>query len=178
MLEVILFGVVAGLDNLQVCSSLGLLPMERKRLHLFAMAFCLCELGGAVLGLQLGRSFINAMEPLGTMFAPAMMLLCGLAVIFLAYRNAAEGLPRFVNRRAVLFVLPVSLSVDNVVAGAGISFSSTPVLASAVAIGVISATMSCFGLYFANWVRNFLPKRVEMIAGAYMCLLAVRMMYS
>ncbi|MFZ6775433.1 manganese efflux pump MntP family protein [Undibacterium sp. Ji83W] len=178
MLEVILFGIVAGLDNLQASTSLGLLPMQRKRMHMLAMAFCACELGAAILGLFLGRGLIAMLGPVASSIAPFAMLACGVVILWLAYRSEAKGLPQFVNHPGVLLGLPLALSLDNVIAGAGVSFSSAPVLTSAIIIGVISAGMACFGLYFANWIRNFLPKRVELLAGAYMCFLAVRMMYN
>lgn len=178
MLEVILFGIVAGLDNLQASTSLGLLPMQRKRMHMLAMAFCACELAGAILGLLLGHGLTAMLGPIASSIAPFVMLACGIAILWLAYRSESKGLPEFVNHQAFLFGLPLALSLDNVIAGAGVSFSSAPVLTSAIIIGVISAGMACFGLYFANWIRNFLPKRVELLAGAYMCFLAVRMMYN
>lgn len=176
MIEVILFGIAAGLDNLQVSSSLGLLPMERRRMHLLATAFCICELGAALLGLMLGRGLISMIGPMANTLAPALTLMCGLVVLYLAYRSATKGLPDFVNRQTFLFALPVALSVDNVVAGAGVSFSGMPLLAAAVVVGVISAAMACFGLYFANWIRHFLPRRVEVLAGLYLCFFSVRMM--
>jgi putative Mn2+ efflux pump MntP len=43
-------------------------------------------------------------------------------------------------------------------------------------IGLVSAAMSCTGLYLGDWVRRFVPKRTEVVVGAYLCVLAVRMM--
>ncbi|MEN9864858.1 MAG: hypothetical protein RL748_448, partial [Pseudomonadota bacterium] len=74
MVEVVLFGLAAGLDNLQVCSSLGLLPVERRRLHWLALAFCLSEVGGALLGLLLGRGMISLLGPAANNLAPIAML--------------------------------------------------------------------------------------------------------
>src|SRR5205823_6160634 len=52
MLGVILFlGVLAGLDNFQVCSSLGLLPVRRAQKHLLALAFGTCETLAPLAGL-------------------------------------------------------------------------------------------------------------------------------
>ncbi|MFZ6657659.1 manganese efflux pump MntP family protein [Undibacterium sp. TJN19] len=178
MLAVILFGVAAGLDNLQVGSSLGLLPMQKSRLHLLAIGFAICEIGGALLGWMFGHVLIEFIGPVAPGVAPVIMLVCGLVVLMLAYRHDAENLPKFVNHKVLLLGLPVALSLDNVIAGAGISFSGLPVMTSALLIGVISAGMSCCGLYFAHWMRQFLPKRIEMLAGIYLCFLAVRMMYA
>lgn len=180
MVEVVLFGLAAGLDNLQVCSSVGLLPVERQRLHWLAFGFCASEIGGALLGLLLGRSFITLIGPLASNLAPIVMLGCGAAVLWLAWRRGEQDLSRLVNHKALLFGLPLSLSLDNVIAGAGISFSSFPLLASALIIGTISASMACFGLYAGRWIRRwigrFLPERIEMVVGMYLCVLAVRML--
>jgi manganese efflux pump family protein len=177
MIEVALFGLAAGLDNLQVCSSLGLLPVERRRLHWLAMAFCASEIGGALIGLLLGRGLIELLGPAAESLAPVAMLLCGAAVLYLAFRREDQDMATLINSRALLFGLPLSLSLDNVFAGAGISFSSFPLLTSALIIGAISATMACIGLYLGRYLRRFLPQRIELAVGVYLCFLAVRMMF-
>jgi putative Mn2+ efflux pump MntP len=174
MLEVLVFGLLAGLDNLQVCSSLGLLPVRRQRLHLLAAAFCVSEIGGALLGLSLGRGLIALLGPTASQLAPIVMLGCGCAVLYLALRRGEQDLEQLLNHRALIFGLPLSLSLDNMVAGAGISFSRYPLVASALVIGVISASMSCMGLYLGRWLRRFLPERIELAVGVYLCFLAVR----
>ena len=176
MVEVLVFGVLAGLDNLQVCSSLGLLPLKKRRVHALAAAFCFSEIAGALLGLGVGRTLVAALGDAASAVGPLFMLACGGAVVFLAFRRDDDNLEELVNHRALLVGLPLSLSLDNVVAGAGISFSSYPLVASALVIGAISASMSCLGLYLGRWIRRFLPNRVELRVGVYLCFLAVRML--
>ena len=106
MFQVILFGLAAGLDNLQVCSSLGLLPIGRKRLHWLAAAFCASEIGGALLGLLLGRGFIALIGPAASWLAPTVMLCCGAAVLFLVWRREEQDLSKLINHRALLFDYP------------------------------------------------------------------------
>jgi len=178
MIEVLLFGIAAGLDNLQVCSSLGLLPVQRARLHWLAAAFCGSEIGGALVGLLLGKGFLALIGPAANTIAPLVMLACGGAVLFLAYRHQEPDMSHLINNGPLLFGLPLSLSLDNVIAGAGISFSSVPLVAAATTIGVISAGMSCIGLYFGHWIRRFFPERIELLVGVYLCFLAVRMIFT
>jgi putative Mn2+ efflux pump MntP len=174
MLEVLVFGVLAGVDNLQVCSTIGLLPVRPARMHKLAAAFACSEIGGAVAGLFLGRALLALLGPWGTRVAPLAMLGCGAAVVLLALRS--KDVDDAVNSDTVLVGLPLSLSVDNVIAGAGLSLSSRPLVTSAVVIGCVSGAMSAFGLYFGGWFRRFLPKRSEWAVGAFLCALAVRMM--
>jgi putative Mn2+ efflux pump MntP len=85
---------------------------------------------------------------------------------------------KLVNSRHMLFGLPLSLSLDNLLAGVGLGSIHYPVLLSALVMGLVSAAMSCAGLYLGNWLRRFVPKRTEVVVGAYLCVLAVRMMFA
>lgn len=174
MLEVLVFGVLAGLDNLQVSASLALLPISRRRLFMLAAAFALSEILAAILGLLLGRGLIVAMGQSIAGLVPFAMLLCGAIVFLLALRDQEQNLEQLVNQPALLLGLPLSLSIDNLIAGAGISFSSTPLVSSALVIGIVSGSMACAGLFLGRVVRRFLPDRVELAVGLYLCFLAVR----
>lgn len=174
MIELMIFGLLAGLDNLQVSASLALLPLARRRLHLLAAAFCAGEIGGALLGLLLGRTLLDAIAPVAEWLAPAAMLFCGVIVLWLALRRSEGDLTRFANRRALLLGLPLSLSLDNVIAGAGIGVAGYPLLQSALIVGSPSAAMACAGLYAGGWLRRFLPDRIELAVGAYLSVLAIR----
>jgi putative Mn2+ efflux pump MntP len=78
----------------------------------------------------------------------------------------------------MLFGLPISLSLDNLTVGAGIGSLPGPAIPPALLIGAISALMSCAGLYCGAWLRRFAPRRIELVAGSYLCVLAVRMLIS
>ena len=59
-------------------------------------------------------------------------------------------------------------------AGAGISSLPYPIFVSALAIGLVSAAMSCIGLYLGAWIKRFVPGRTEFAVGAFLCVLAGR----
>ena len=178
MIELLIFGLLAGLDNLQVSASLALLPLARRRMHLLAGAFCASEIGGAVLGLLLGRALLSLLAPTAEWLAPVAMLVCGVVVLWLALRRDDADLSRFANHRALLLGLPLSLSLDNVIAGAGIGVAGYPPVLSALVVGSLSAAMACVGLYAGLYagarLRRFLPERIELAVGAYLGVLALR----
>src|ERR1039457_1849321 len=162
---VLLFGVLAGADNLQVCSSIGLLPIERRRRHLLAASFSLCETAAPLLGLALGHLLLRSVAGAAAKAGPLLMLLCGGAVLVGALHRDkrwpfAGGTGRCLGRqrrpeagfsgldrrnrlshqsgcttsselamaggRGMLFGLPLSLSLDNLLGGAGISALGYP----------------------------------------------------
>lgn len=171
---VLLLGVVAGLDNLQVCSSLGLLPIGRARKQLLALAFSACETLAPLAGLAIGRLLLVTVYRAAAVVGPVAVLLCGLAVIVLALRK--QDVSEVADSRGVLCGLPLSLSLDNLLAGVGLGSMHLPVLLSALIMGLTSAAMSCLGLYFGTWLRRFIPGRVEFAAGALLCAFGVRML--
>lgn len=171
---VLLLGVVAGLDNLQVCSSLGLLPMGRAHKQFLALAFSACETLAPLAGLAIGRLLLVTAGRAAAVVGPVAVLLCGLAVIVLALRK--EDVSEVAASPAVLCGLPLSLSLDNLLAGVGLGSMPLPVLLSALIMGFTSAAMSCLGLYFGAWLRRFIPGRAEFAAGALLCAAGVRML--
>jgi putative Mn2+ efflux pump MntP len=180
MLAVLIFGVLAGLDNLQVCSGLGLLPIGRARKLLVAAAFAVCETLAPLAGLAAGHLALRLPAEVAAKAGPVILLACGIAVLLLAFRQ--EDVTNLVNRRAMLFGLPLSLSLDNLAAGVGLGAVHYPVVWSALLIGLVSGAMSCAGLYLGALLlgpslRRFVPGRLEYAVGAYLCLLAARMIF-
>jgi putative Mn2+ efflux pump MntP len=172
LVTVLLFGVLAGLDNLQACSAIGLLPMRAARKRLLAAAFTACETIAPLAGLALGHFLLRCAGGAAAKVGPFMMLACGIAVIVCAARD--EDVSRLVDSRKMVVGLPIALSLDNLLAGAGISSLHYPVVVSALTIGLVSAAMSSMGLYLGAWIRRFLPSRMEFAVGAYLCFLAGR----
>jgi len=174
---ILVFGVLAGLDNLQVCSSIGMLPIRRARKHLYALAFSACETLSPLVGLAIGQALLRLSNGAVAKAGPAVLLACGVAVVVLALRSD-DDVSGFVNGRGLLVGLPLSLSFDNLLAGVGLGAIHFPIVTSALVIGLVSAAMSCAGLYLGAWVRRFVPKRIEVVVGAYLCVLAVRMLFT
>jgi putative Mn2+ efflux pump MntP len=176
--QILLFGVLAGLDNLPVCASVGLLPMARRRMRLLAAGFMLCEIAAPLAGLLAGHAALALIEPSARIAGPLMTVVCGAAV--LAGALVGERETRHPGDTRLLFGLPLSLSLDNLVAGAGIASLPCPVWAAALSIGLVSGGMSCAGLYGAAWLRRWfcriIPAHVEVLMGAYLFVLAFRMM--
>lgn len=171
---ILLFGVLAGLDNLQVCSSIGLASIPRPRLRGLAIMFTLCETLAPVAGAFGGKAFLNSIATWSHLAAPLVVIACGISILYAAVCRSQEGLPR-----ASVVALPFALCLDNVVAGAGLGAIGEHVWFAALSIGLTSSIMSCVGLYGAARVRRLLrgavPLRVEIAGAGYLLFLAVRM---
>lgn len=169
MLEMVAFGVLAGLDNLQVSAALGVSRPRRGRLLALAGAFAACEALMPLVGLAAGGALRRAVPALETA-GPLVLLLCGAAILLHALRGD-DG--REVVEGPWVMGLPLTLSLDNLFAGVGLGSAGYPVLASALIVGSISGTMCLAGLFAGAWLRRWVPGRAEVWSGAFLVALAL-----
>lgn len=171
MSAILLLGLVLGLDNLQVGAALGLLPMSRRRRWAIALAFGACETVMPLLGLLLGRWLGGFLGPFTELFGTVVLALSGLLLIVMSWyeRDASE----VAGGGMALLGLPVSLSLDNLLAGVGLGTMGHPVLWSALAIGAMSTSLCAIGLFSGGWLRQRLPGRAELLGGMGLLVLSV-----
>lgn len=166
MKTILLLGLLTGLDNLQVTPALGVMRLTTRQRLFLALMFGLAEALMPLVGLWAGSSLRDSVEGWADYVGPVVMLLCGGGIIALSLR-AADLKPIFTSKWT-LVLLPLSLSIDNLLAGVGLGASGAPLLLSALVVGGISAAMSLAGLYAGQFVRGWLPRRAELFSGAYL----------
>jgi len=136
-----------------------------------AIAFGLCEAVTPLLGLLIGhlvkRSLLSFAEAMG----PFILVSCGSLMIGLALKG--QDVSKVANSTWMIVGLPLSLSIDNLVAGVGLASAGYPVLFSALVIGLISGAMSLFGLFLGDRVGKWLPEKTEVLSGAYLIVIAL-----
>ena len=169
---VLLFAVLAGSDNFQVGCGIGMLPIRRSRKWALGVSSGICEAGMALAGLLAGSYLRIHVLGLASVAGAIPLLLSGLLVIYLSLKD--RDLEEVANSRWMVFGLPFSLSLDNLVAGAGLGANGYPVLGSAALIGLICAVLSLGGLFLGRHVRSLLPKSAGALAGGWLALIAVR----
>ena len=171
MSTIILFGFLAGLDNLEVAPVLGIMRMPPVRRWTMIAAFGLFEAIMPLIGLSIGhlieRWFVSAAEKLG----PVVLLLCAALIIFSSLTKI--DLSKFMSSGWVIVGLPLCLSIDNLFAGIGLGTLGYPVILSAFLIGLISSVMCMIGVFFGRNVTKWVPKKAELLSGVYLAVLAV-----
>jgi manganese efflux pump family protein len=166
--ELVVFGVLAGLDNLHVSAALGAAVPDRRRLYALAAAFAACEALMPLVGLAAGGALRRAIPALETV-APLLLLACGVGIVVAALREG-DARP---DGGGWIFSLPLALSFDNLFAGVGLGSAGYPVLASAAVVGAVSGGMCLAGLFAGARVRRWIPGRPELLSGAFLVLLGL-----
>ncbi|HEX6159902.1 MAG TPA: manganese efflux pump [Thermoanaerobaculia bacterium] len=174
MLQIVLLGILAGLDNVQVAAAISLAPLTRGRRILFAVAFSICEIASPLLGLLLMGSLRVRWGVWLDRSAPLIVVLCGLVILFLAFRDKDE-LQKLVNHRWTLVGLPISLSFDNLLIGISLGTLDYPLPLAAATIGCVSATMCVLGIIGGARLRRWIPEYAEVVSGLYLLVIAATM---
>ena len=170
MTALLILSILTGLDNLQVSTTLGMMEIKSSRKWRIALAFGLCEGGMPLLGLIIGKFIHGQFATIADQLSPIILGGIGLTIILLALRQKDSS--KVVDNRWTLYGLPLSLSLDNLLAGAALGALGYPVLFSALVVGSISVGMCVAGLLLGGKIRQWLPERIEMLTGSYLILIA------
>jgi manganese efflux pump family protein len=177
MLPLLTLAVLVGLDNLQVSAALGLMAFPPGRRLRLAVAFGLCEGLMPLAGLALGHGLLRALGPWPERVEAAVLLACGAAILLFALRerrpetNAAGT--SAAGRRWLLYGLPLSLSLDNLLAGVALGATGSPLVLSALVIGAVSTALCLAGLFGAARLARRLPGEAGAWSGAFLVLLGL-----
>jgi putative Mn2+ efflux pump MntP len=170
-MNVVLYGVLSGLDNLVVSSGYSVLELSRKRCAWLVAMFGLFEAIMPVIGSLLGQELRGTTAEVAEWLSPIFVGLCGLLVL-LGVWKAPQAL-RAVNNRGMVFLLPLVMSLDNLSAGVALGATGVPWSAIALVTGGISACMALIGVCIGQFLRDRMPRRAPFIAGVWLCFFVV-----
>src|SRR5690242_13552778 len=115
--ELLVLGFVLSLDNFRVSVVLGTVPFGLKRAVQVALTFGMLDgimpLVGLLIGRQIGEAVGDVAELVGAVFLGSY----GLYLLVSALRNPE---PEELDHPWALFGIPLSLSLDNLLAGASL----------------------------------------------------------
>jgi putative Mn2+ efflux pump MntP len=162
-------GLVLSLDNFRVAVALGALRFSWRRAVQVAVTFGFWDgatpLAGLLLGHYLGKAIGSATDYIGA-------VVLAVYALFLIVRALRTEPPDEVDDRWALFGIPLSLSVDNLVAGASLGLLGFPPWFSAATFGTITVLMSFAGLYLGRIVARLIPVRMDLLGGVALIVMA------
>lgn len=167
---VLVFGIMAGLDNFQAACALGMLPLTRGRKLALGSSFGFCESASSLAGLLAGHFLKTHFFP-GKLAGALALLISGGTIVYFAWSESS--VENAANDGWMIFGLPLFLSLDNLVGGAGLGASGFPPILSAVLIGAVCSALSFAGIFLGKLGGMLVPQRAGMISGAWLVTLAV-----
>ena len=104
-----------------------------------------------------------------------IFLILGLKFIFEAFSSEKEEHQCVTLKSA--FALGIATSIDALVSGVGLNFSTVPIALSCLIIGFASFIMSINGFFFGNACNFCKPKYLEILGGLILIFLAIKSVF-
>ncbi|HEV7683916.1 MAG TPA: manganese efflux pump [Pyrinomonadaceae bacterium] len=171
MATLLLLGFVLSLDSFRVSLGLGALKLPPRQQAQLIVAFGLCDGLAPLVGLLIGKSLVRYIGWWTEYFGPLALFAYGVYVIYVAKRCAGEEAKE--PDRWVVLGLPLTLSLDNLVAGASLGMVGFPLLLSVAVIGSMSALMSFAGLRLGRATVNLFRINTELLGGVALVVIAL-----
>ena len=168
--EVLVLGLVLSLDNFRVSVALGTVPISLRRAVQVALTFGLWDMVMPLVGLVLGRQLGSAIGEYAELVGPLVLGGYGIYLLVGALRNPE---PDEVDHPWALFGIPLTLSLDNLVAGASLGLLGLSPWLSSLCFGLITAVMSLVGLRLGRFVARLVPTRSDLVSGVALIASAV-----
>jgi len=130
-----------------------------------------CDALAPLIGLLIGKSLLEFVGPWVEHLGPLLLCAYGVYVIYIAQRYA--GRVEGETDRWMVLGLPLSLSLDNLVAGTTLGMVGFPLLLSVLVIGATSALFSLVGLKLGKTAVKLLPVRADLVGGVVLIFIAL-----
>jgi putative Mn2+ efflux pump MntP len=166
----LVLGFVLSLDNFRVAIAVGVLRFSWGRAVQVAVTFGVWDGLMPLMGLMLGQYFGRAIGLVADYLGAGVLAAYGLFLIARVLRTEA---PEEVDDRWALFGIPLSLSVDNLVAGTSLGLLGFSPLFSAAVFGAITAVLSFVGLRLGRVASRFIPIRMDLLGGITLIVMAL-----
>jgi len=167
----LLLAFFLSLDSFRVSLGLGALKLRPLRQAQLVVAFGLCDGLAPLVGLLIGKSLVRYVGWWTEYFGPLALFAYGVYVIYVAKRYAGKEADE--PDRWVVLGLPLSLSLDNLIAGASLGMVGFPLMLSVAVIGGMSALLSFAGLRLGGVAANFLRINTELLGGVALVVVSV-----
>ena len=168
--EVLVLGFVLSLDNFRVSIALGTVPFGLKRAVQVALTFGLWDGIMPLIGLLIGRQIGAAVGDVADSVGAAALGGYGLYLVISALRNPE---PDELDHPWALFGIPLTLSLDNLLAGASLGILGLSPWLSAAVFGVMTAALSLVGLQLGRAVTRLIRIRADLLSGVTLIIAAV-----
>lgn len=171
MTTLLLLAITLSLDSFRVSLGLGATRLRPARQAQIALAFGLCDGLAPLVGLLVGHSLVEYLGAWVEYLGPLVLCAYGAYVIYVARRCEDEETEEV--GRWVVLGLPLSMSLDNLIAGTSLGMIGFPLWLSVAVIGAMSSLMSLAGLWLGRRAVNLLKIKTETLGGVALILIAI-----
>jgi manganese efflux pump family protein len=167
-----IIGFVLMMDNFRVSIGLGTLDIKRTRQKQIAFAFGLFESIIPILGAMIGNFIAKFLGSWTTHLGPLTIGLYGIYMIYLTTVKEQHYVTSD-SRWLLLVLLPLSLSLDNLIAGISMGLMGIQLLTFALIIGITTTLVSLGGMQLGRIITKYVSSNTNMFCGISLIVTAI-----
>jgi putative Mn2+ efflux pump MntP len=155
-------GIALSLDNLRVVMAMAAAGMTRRMTIRLISAFVLFEALMPLLGLVVGRTIGEVVEPWAELVGVFALVGVGAYILAESIRGSQQA-PT--DKTWIVLGLPLTLSIDNFIAGIGLGLFGVPALTVGLVFGLATAVTCTAGLFLGELASRLHPRIAQMVGG-------------
>ena len=128
-----------------------------------------------VIGWYAGVHILDLISEIDHWVAFALLAIIGSRMIYESTKNDSEKIVSSLNIR-VLLILSIATSIDALAVGLSIYVLEISIISLAVATGIITFTLSFFGVYIGGKFGHILQNKVEPLGGVILIIIGLRIL--
>jgi manganese efflux pump family protein len=169
-----IIGFILVMDNFRVSIGLGILQLDKSQQRRIALSFGYFESVMPILGVAIGNSIAILV---GSWIEYLGAITVGVYGVYLIYLNCLHRKDYMIsnNNRTwmlLLFLLPLTLSLDNLIAGVSMGIVGIQLFPLAFFIGCITVLTSLAGMQMGGVIIKYLSSKTNILCGIILIAIA------
>lgn len=175
--ELFLIALGLAMDSFSVSISNGLTANVFKKSKAITIALFFGFFQGImpVVGWLAGESIANYISAFDHWVAFSLLTIIGVKMIHESFSNKPNNFLNTYNFKVIL-ILSVATSIDALAVGLSFSFLNISILSPALIIGVITFSLSFFGVYIGKRFGKILKNKIEVLGGLILIVIGVKIL--
>lgn len=177
VIQIFIISFILALDAFSVSIAEGIKSQKAKAVHAVKISafFGAFQAGMPVIGWFIGEALKGFIASVDHWIAFILLGVIGLKMIHEALNNTAEEKRGILNTKTLL-LLSIATSIDALVIGITLSLLKIPFFVSITTIGVVTFILSFLGFIFGKQLGVMFGKKVEILGGVTLVLIALKIL--
>ena len=179
-IETLLIAISLAMDAFAVSLGVGTTPLSSNKRARFRLAFHFgfFQTMMTVLGWLAGTTIASLINQFDHWIAFGLLAYVGQNMIRSGIKTEVESYKKDPTRGATLTVLCVATSIDALAVGLSMAMLNNDILFPAAVIGIVAYALSVVGLAVGNRLGTKFGKRMEILGGAVLIVIGLRVLYT
>ncbi len=178
LITIFFIAVALGVDAFSVAIGIGATNSKKSWAPVLrlSVAFGFFQFAMAVIGWLAGLTVVEIISVFDHWVAFGLLAVIGGKMIWEGFEKESDEEKADQTRGWPLLLLSIATSIDSLAVGFSFSVLKTPILFSAIAIGIVCFLMTAVGMIFGKVLARLFGKKVEIFGGIVLIAIGVKIL--